>query len=247
MKTMFTFKRIIILLFLFFNNQYFIYADRLLIGLNQNQIVFKNTEEKIAAGGNEGITTCPQVSNPDLDNIPCGIEENKEYDTDGYNYKYEPNLSVEINFGVPSKIGIAFFVNFNTYIETILINYPKNNTNSIVKSTARNIGVPLYYTWGDENLGANGSWSFRLGLGPGIIYFDPITIATSDGQTETKRQTIPCTYIQIAWDWKWFSLSYDMFQNGNETVFNKVKDDSGEPAKMVINYNSYKYSYSYYF
>ena len=132
-------------------------------------------------------------------------------------------------------------------METLLYDYPKNNVKSIVKSTSRNIGIPIFFVLGDKNLGANGDWSLRLGIGPGLIYFNPLIIETDDGQSEKLNEAQTCTYVQIAWDWSWFSLSYDMFQNYKETVFNNIKNNSGEPAKMRISYYSYKYSYAYYF
>ena len=233
---MFLFRKILITLFIFFCNQHFIYADRLLIGVNQNQIKF--TEDK--AVGDKGIKTCND-SSPDF-NKEC-LETNDE----GYNYKYEPNLSLELTFGEPSNFGLALFINLNSNMDTLLYDYPKNNVKSIVTSTTRSIGIPIYFVLGDKNLGANGDWSLRLGIGPGLIYFNPLIIETDDGQSETLNEAHACTYIQISWDWSWFSLSYDMFQNYKETVFKNIKNNSGEPAKMRISYNSYKYSYAYYF
>ena len=42
-------------------------------------------------------------------------------------------------------------------METLLYDYPKNNVKSIVTSTSRSIGIPIYFVLGDNRIGSNDS------------------------------------------------------------------------------------------
>ena len=91
-----------------------------------------------------------------------------------------PNVSLEIEFGKPGNWGVLFFTKFSATNRVKFINFPKENETAEISHDIRFIGIPIFYTWGDPELGKNGKSSFRFGLGPQFMRYDPIIVKTKD-------------------------------------------------------------------
>ena len=169
---------------------------------------------------------------------------------DGTSIKWEnrsPSFAVEIDFGKPSSgFGCTFLIEPQSKVYNKLIHYPKDNESTIVKGTIRIIGVPIFYTWGDPELGKNGSWAFRAGVGPSIRYYDPLIIKYKDIEI-IKKGFSPVNYSwYFSYDWGYFSF---LAQNniGESIKLDKLKNNNGKSIDFKQSVNKGLLNYSYYF
>ena len=79
------------------------------------------------------------------------------------------------------RFGInAYLMNANA--STTFVDYPTINEEYDFKYSAITLGLPIFITAGDKNLGEGGNFSFRIGYGPNISHIDQFEISNNDNK-----------------------------------------------------------------
>ena len=244
-------KKSIIIFFVFFLGITKIgNATRLLIGIDTTETFLREVwVDSSGSDQSSPITVCKIGFSETPDSEKTGNFEKDECGGNGIGriYTDNPNVWFEttpLYFG-DTSFGVSFYINPNNTNEIKLVNYPKDNVSAKIKYNARYVGVPLFYTFGDEELGKDGGFSFRLGLGPSLIYYDPIEVR-SEGKTEVQRFSSNGISILLSIDWGYFSWTINAL-GGAPIVFKELKNKYGNPAKLSINHQTKSVNYVWYF
>ena len=98
--------------------------------------------------------------------------------------------------------GIHFGVTPYTVLQTKLNNFPKDNESIKMTIVSGNFYTGLFYTWGNQNLGKNDKWSFRLGFHGS--YIDNYIFYDYLGKTYQTRFQDTGGGLFVTWDWSAF-------------------------------------------
>ncbi len=222
-------------------------ADRLLVGLDLTGNAYNR--EDVKDDSLQRIKQCKpdQILTEKTGNFEtdeCGGSEPDE----GFSAKGKPNVSLEINLGKPSTgWGLMFLLKPSNQNKTKLINFPNDNETAELSHDLRFVGIPITYTWGDPELGKNGGWAIRLGLGPAIQYYDPLIIKTNNKKIIKRGTEGGGGYFFFSWDWGRFSLIWAQLLSGGGIVIDEIKNNNGEPVKISTSFASTSFNYSWYF
>ena len=228
---------ILIVLFASVKTSY-LFADRLLIGIDSQH-------NSYLKGRGGYFQTCK----PDSEKVTkTGDFVRDECGEGGDTGKTYPNVSLEINFGEPSTgWGLMLIINATNKNRIKFVNFPNDNESAIIEHDIRFIGVPIIYTWGDPELGKNGGWAIRAGVGAMNFFYDPLIIETKD-KTVTKRGSDDASnFLFFSWDWNKLSLIYQQLLPGRGIQIDEIKNNKGEPIKISTMWTSASINYSWYF
>ena len=228
-------------------------ADRFLIGIDYVGYGYIDDTSEIK-GKNVYFERCNLVDQEktaddktgDFETDECGDEGAREGSK--VDLQSLPNVSLEIEFGKPGNWGVLFFTKFSATNRVKFINFPKENETAEISHDIRFIGIPIFYTWGDPELGKNGKSSFRFGLGPQFMRYDPIIVKTKD---KTYKQTINDSsgmFFYITWDWSSLSINYvQTVPTSGIKIDDELKNNEGKPIKIRTGWQGFNINYSLYF
>ena len=242
-----------ILIFLLVASISFIGCSSIKVGSSNENTTFYNSTHYHEAHkdgfGDATIKNCKKDTSPNI----SGKYTSKECDGGRYGQSY-PFIALETaplffgdsNFGVLSWIQL-YKENERRLFNFPNVNFPNDNGTSILKSKLTTVALPIYYLWGDKELGANGNWSFRLGLSLSYHYYHQAELS-HDGNTYTASSPhYTDTGTFIAFDWSWFHFSQYVSFNGDKLKFKELKSSKGSPQIVrVLNAES-KVAFTYYF
>ena len=231
----------------------FIGCSSIKVGSSNEQTTFFNStdfnqahQDSIAEAE---IKNCKKDTSPNI----SGKYTSKECDEGIHNQSY-PFLALEtapLFFG-DSNVGVTSGVNLYKENEARLfnfpnVNFPNDNGTSTIKFKLTSIAVPIYYLWGDKKLGANGNWSYRLGLSLSYHYYHEAELS-HDGNTYTPSSPhYTDTGFYHAFDWSWFHFSQYMSWSGDKLKFKELKSSKGYPQILRIRNANIKVAFTYYF
>lgn len=223
------------------------FAERLLIGIEFDGAYFHTTKTKERRDND--ITLCDHgfsefpdsEKSGDFAKDECGGKDRINHTITKPNIMYEtsPFYFFETNFGA------TIFLNPAKSREVKLIDFPKFGQTSKVKYTARFIGIPIFYTWGNKDFGNDGDFSIRLGGGRAITYFDPIEI-NSGGKRAVKTITTNGDSFIFSIDWGYFSYLVQLV-NTKYIEFKEFENDNNKPVKLNVVHQSQNFNYVWYF
>ena len=214
-------------------------ADRFLIGIDYVGYGYIDDTSEIK-GKNVYFERCNLVDQEktaddktgDFETDECGDEGAREGSK--VDLQSLPNVSLEIEFGKPGRWGVLFFTKFSATNRVKLINFPKDNETAEISHDIRFIGIPIFYTWGDPELGKNGKSSFRFGLGPQFMRYDPIIVKTKDKTYKKTINDLSGMFLYITWDWSWFSFNYvQTVPTSGIEIDDELTNDEGKPIKIT--------------
>ena len=145
--------------------------------------------------------------------------------------------------------GVLFsFSKFSATNRVKFINFPKENETAEISHDIRFIGIPIFYTWGDPELGKNDKSSFRFGLGPQFMRYDPIIVKTKDKTYKKTINDLSGMFLYITWDWSWFSFNYiQTVPTKGIKIDDELTNDEGKPIKITTMWGGFNLNYSLYF
>ena len=243
---------VVLVLFSFVKSE-IVLADRLLIGIDfVGYGYIDDTNER--KGKDVYFERCNLVDQEksadektgDFETDECGDEGAREGSK--VDLQSLPNVSLEIEFGKPGRWGVLFFTKFSATNRVKLINFPKDNETAEISHDIRFIGIPIFYTWGDPELGKNGKSSFRFGLGPQFMRYDPIIVKTKDKTYKKTINDLSGMFLYITWDWSWFSFNYvQTVPTSGIEIDDELTNDEGKPIKITTMWGGFNLNYSLYF
>ena len=248
----FTILLLYIVLFSFVKSE-IVLADRLLIGFDFVGYSYID-DTNVRKGRDVYFERCNLVDQEksadektgDFETDECGDEGAREGSK--VDLQSLPNVSLEIEFGKPGRWGVLFFTKFSATNRVKLINFPKDNETAEISHDIRFIGIPIFYTWGDPELGKNGKWSFRFGLGPQYMRYDPIIVKTKDKTYKKTINDFSGMFLYITWDWSWFSFNYvQTVPTSGIEIDDELTNDEGKPIKITTMWGGFNLNYSLYF
>ena len=228
-------------------------ADRFLIGIDYVGYGYIDDTSEIK-GKNVYFERCNLVDQEKSVDDKTGDFEIDECGDEGsiQEFKSEfqplPNVSLEIEFGKPGRWGVLFFTKFSATNRVKFINFPKENETAEISHDIRFIGIPIFYTWGDPELGKNSKSSFRFGLGPQFMRYDPIIVKTKDKTYKKTINDFSGMFLYITWDWSWFSFNYvQTVPTSGIEIDDELTNDEGKPIKITTMWGGFNLNYSLYF
>ena len=228
-------------------------ADRFLIGIDYVGYGYIDDTSELK-GKNVYFERCNLVDQEktaddktgDFETDECGDEGAREGSK--VDLQSLPNVSLEIEFGKPGRWGVLFFTKFSATNRVKFINFPKENETAEISHDIRFIGIPIFYTWGDPELGKNSKSSFRFGLGPQFMRYDPIIVKTKDKTYKKTINDLSGMFLYITWDWSWFSFNYvQTVPTSGIEIDDELTNDEGKPIKITTMWGGFNLNYSLYF
>ena len=212
--------------------EYSVYVDRTRVPSGLTPICIKNRSDHVnyflGGSGFDGNT--------------CREKNNKSYGYDAY--PEPPEFSFAALEFAPYYLFYHFGINIsliNRKMHVSLVDYPAKNKELDLKLNSTSVTIPFFLTVGDKNLGKEGSFSMRIGVGPNFSYISQFDLE-SDEIFERKTDTyVGTTFIfDVTWGYLTFKLE--------NTIF---KLNMGHPDfrndQIVINANDSYVGIYYYF
>ena len=97
-------------------------------------------------------------------------------------------------------------------------------------------------------MGKNGKWSFRFGLGPQYMRYDPIIVKTKDKTYKKSINDFSGMFFYFTWDWSSLSINYlQTVPTSGIKIDDELKNDEGKPIQITTGWQGFNINYSLYF